>query len=149
MLFHAERPDVGKSLVMHIVDAEIFREGKKLPGWREAGSFTESGNGEVEKQDRQIRWQNAKSAPHIEAANRRPTASCVRTKKLRADEISTKDKKEIDAHPAAIRWAAPYAVPQRKAHVPKHHPKDGDGAHQIQAWFAGGGCVEKLQPTVL
>ena len=50
MLFHAERPDMGEGLVMQVVDAEIFREGKKLPCWRQAGSFTKGGNGEIEKQ---------------------------------------------------------------------------------------------------
>src|SRR3954451_21094677 len=111
MLFHTERPDVGKGLVIQIVDAEIFREGKKLPGWRQARGFAKTGNGEVEKQDSQVGGQNAEGTPHIKAANRRPAATDVRTKKLRADEISAKNKEEIDTHPAIIRWTAPYTGP--------------------------------------
>jgi hypothetical protein len=34
MLFHAERPNMREGLIVGIVDAEILREGKKLPGGR-------------------------------------------------------------------------------------------------------------------
>jgi hypothetical protein len=33
--------------------------------------------------------------------------------------------------------------------MPQHDPEDGDGAHEIQAGLAGGGCVEKSHAWLL
>ena len=69
---------MGEGLVMEIVDAEIFREGKKLPCWRKTWGFTKGGNDEIEKQNREVCGQNTEGAPHIKAANRRPAAVRIR-----------------------------------------------------------------------
>jgi hypothetical protein len=34
-------------------------------------------------------------------------------------------------------------------HVPEHDPQDSDGAHEIEAWLTGGGCVEEFQVRLL
>ena len=36
-----------------------------------------------------------------------------------------------------------------KAHMPQHDPEDGNGAHEVKAGLARGGCVEKLQARLL
>jgi hypothetical protein len=140
---------MGKGLVVKIVDAEIFREGKKLPCWREPGRFAESGDGEVEKQDGQVSRQDTEGASQIEAADRRPAAPHVRTKKLRADEVSAQHKEKIDAHPAIACWPGPNAGTQRKTHMPQHDPENGNGPHQVKTRLADGRCIEELQTRLL